>query len=489
MKKMERSVWLTLTALAVSACGSPVEQNIVATSGKSIPQIDTVFADWDDSASPGCGIAVARDGEIVYSKGYGSANLDDRTPVTPLTVFDVASVTKQFTAASLTMLALDGKLSLDDDVRQWLPELPVHESPVALHHMIYHTSGLRDYLNLFPLAGRDDYYPISHTNIRDMMSRQDALNFQPGEQYAYSNTAYMLLAQVVERASGQSFGDFTQARIFDPLEMVGSRMYDDKTEIIPHRSVGYAFNGDGSVRVVHNYNFDVAGDGQLYSTMEDLLRWDNYLHGDTKPAIHEQMLDEGVLNNGEPLSYAQGLRLDEHRGLRRVGHSGSSWGFRTELVRYLDAGLSIAISCNFASANPGVLARQVAEHYLDDRMQPESGEVSRNVDPGEDDQVPEPPLLMTDQRKAYTGNYFSAELDAIYRVFEVAGDLVVGIEQQLPFVMRSVATDAFEFDFQPDGWGGPSTVNLDFSRDDSGKIDGFELTAGSEREINFTPLP
>lgn len=132
MKQPVRLVWLILAALAVSACGSPVEQNIVATPDKNIPQIDAVFADWDDPASPGCGIAVARDGEIVYSKGYGSANLDDRTSVTPLTVFDVASVTKQFTAASLTMLALEGKLSLDDDVRQWLPELPAHESPSTL---------------------------------------------------------------------------------------------------------------------------------------------------------------------------------------------------------------------------------------------------------------------------------------------------------------------------------------------------------------------
>ena len=488
MKLLKRLIWLILTAPAVSACGSPVELNNVANSERNIPQIDAVFADWDDPASPGCGIAVARDGEIVYSKGYGSANLDDRTPVTPLTVFDVASVTKQFTAASLTMLAQDGKLSLDDDVRQWLPELPTYESPVTLQHMIYHTSGLRDYLNLFPLAGRDDYSPISHANIRDMMSRQEALNFQPGEQYAYSNTAYMLLAQVVERASGQSFGDFTQARIFDPLEMDGSRMYDNKAEIIPHRSVGYAFNDDGSARVVHNYNFDVAGDGQLYSTMEDLLRWDNYLHGVTKPAIYERMLTEGELNNGEAIGYAQGLRLDEHRGFRRVGHSGSSWGFRTELVRYLDAGLSIAISCNFASANPGVLARRVAEHYLDDRMQPESAEGLSNVDPGDNDNIPEPLLLIPSQRQAYSGNYFSTELDAIYRVFDVDGGLVVRIEQLLPFVMRPVATDAFEFDFQPDGWGGPSTVHIDFSRDNSGKIDGFELTAGSERGISFTPL-
>ena len=197
-----------------------------------------------------------------------------------------------------------------------MPELPEYESPITLRHMIYHTSGLRDYLNLFPLAGRGDYYPISHDQIRDMMSRQRGLVSAPGEEYRYSNTAYMLLAQVVERANGQSFGEFTRERFFEPLGMNGSAMYDDMEAVIPGRATGYDRSEDGSFRVTHNYNFDVAGDGQLYSTVEDLLRWDDYLHGSEPPSIHSVMLTEGRVNNGAPIGYAQGIRLDEYRGLR-----------------------------------------------------------------------------------------------------------------------------------------------------------------------------
>ena len=310
MKNFFTRLLFVLSPLLFGACGNPQDPPAAATSATDVAEIDAVFAAWDAPGSPGCAIAVAQEGELVYSRGYGYANLDDNTPITPLTVFDVASVTKQFNAASLTMLALEGKLSLDDDVRRWLPELPAFDTPVTLRHMIYHTSGLRDYLNLFPLSGRDDYFPISHRQIREMMSRQSALNFEPGDDWSYSNTAYMLLAQVVERASGQSFGEFTHARIFKPLEMSGSRMYDNKREIIPHRSIGYNFAADGTTQIVHNYNFDVAGDGQLYSTMEDLLKWDDFLHGANKPSIHDQMLVEGTLNNGEPTGYAQGLRLD-----------------------------------------------------------------------------------------------------------------------------------------------------------------------------------
>lgn len=486
MTRIPALIVTAVSLIAVTGCNVSVDVQSGENASTEIAEIDAVFAAWDKPGSPGCGIAVAQDGDLVYSRGYGYANLDYDIPITSQTVFDVASVTKQFNAASLTMLELEGKLSLEDDVRKWLPELPEFESPVTLQHMIYHTSGLRDYLNLFPLSGRDDFHPISHRQIRDMMSRQRALNFQPGDEYSYSNTAYMLLAQVVERASGQSFGDFTQARIFAPLKMAGSRMYDNKEEIIPHRSIGYELTVDGNSRIVHNWNFDVAGDGQLYSTMEDLLRWDNYLHGANKPAIHAQMLVEGTLNNGEPTGYAQGLRLDEHRGLRRVGHGGSSWGFRTELVRYLDAGLSMAISCNFNSANPQAFARQVAEYYLGEQMQPEPMDGQGELEQDEQDEGSAAPMLTAEQFREYLGSYFSAELDAIYRITYVDDGLVLRIEQQPPVDMQPVADDSFEFELHPDGWGGPSTVRLDFKRNDDGAMRGFNLSAAAEQGIVFT---
>ena len=196
---------VTILVLAIG-CSGQHDPYAGLETGADNAVVDAVFASWDVPGSPGCALAVAQDGTLMYSRGYGYANLDHDIPVTPQTVFDVASVNKQFVAASLTMLALEGKLSLDDNVRKWLPELPEYEWPITLRHMIYHTSGLRDYLNLFPLAGRNHYYPISHPQILEMMSRQRALIFPPGEQHLYSNTAYMLLAQVLERAAGQSLG-------------------------------------------------------------------------------------------------------------------------------------------------------------------------------------------------------------------------------------------------------------------------------------------
>ncbi len=474
----------TILALALS-CTSQDDPHAGVETGKDNAVVDAVFASWDLPGSPGCALAVAQDGVLVYSRGYGYANLDYDIPITPQTVFDVASVTKQFNAASLSMLALEGKLSLDDNVRKWLPELPEYEWPITLRHMLYHTSGLRDYLNLFPLAGRDDYYPISHGQILAMMSRQRALIYPPGEQYRYSNTAYMLLAQVLERAGGKSLGEITRERIFEPLLMEGSLMYENREEIIPRRATGYDRNDDGRLRIVHNYNFDVAGDGQLYSTVEDLLRWDNYLHGAEKPAIYSMMLTEGTLNNGDPIGYAQGIRLDEYRGVRTVRHSGSSWGFRTELVRFVEPGLSIAVACNADSANPGNLAQRVADHYLADQLGPESGDEAPGVGQQAPDAASEPPALTSDQLAEFVGAFFAPELDASYRFAVVDGGLVVRIEQEPPLEVSPVADDRFEIRFHPHGWSGPQPVSLEFDRNRSGVITGFDLSSGSERGIVF----
>lgn len=477
---------LLLAAVTVSAQDSAAKKE-VAVDDNAV--IDALFESWDVPGSPGCSLAVTQDGTPVYSRGYGYANLDYDIPITPQTVFDVGSVTKQFTAASLSMLAIEGKLSLDDDVRTWLPELPEYEWPITLRHMLHHTSGLRDYLNLFPLAGRGDYYPISHPQILAMMSRQKALVFRPGERYLYSNTAYMLLAQVIERIGGRSLGEMTRERIFEPLGMDSSLMYENFEDVIPRRATGYDRDENGRSRIVHNYNFDVAGDGQLYSTMEDLLRWDDYLHGAEKPAIHALMLTEGFLNNGEPVGYAQGLRLDEYRGLQTVGHSGSSWGFRTQVVRFVEPGLSIAISCNDDAADPGDLSQRVADHFLADRLGPERGdEEASNAGEQSLDAPSEAIVLTAEQLKEFAGNFYAPELDATYRFSAVDDGLVVRIEQEPPLEVTPSGDDKFEIRFNEQGLSGPQPARLEFDRDGAGAITGFDLNSGSEQDILFEKL-
>ena len=457
--------------------------------GADNPAIDAIFASWDRPDSPGCALAVARDGDLVYSRGYGYANLDYDIPVTPRTVFDVASVTKQFVAAVANLLALDGTLSLDDSVRQWLPELPVYADPVTLRHLIHHTGGLRDYLNLFPLAGAADYYSVSREQLLAMLSRQRAPVFAPGERYEYSNTGYMLLAHALERAAGKSLGELARERIFEPLEMNGSLMYENREKVIPRRATGYHRDDEGRLRIVHNYDFEIAGDGQLYTTVEDLLRWDDYLHGDDKPAIHEPMLTEGTLNDGEPIGYAHGITPGEYRGLRTVGHSGHSWGFLTELRRYVEPGLSIAVSCNAEYGSPGELARRVADHYLADVLGPrEVDEDEENDAENQETDAPPAPSLSAAELAAFAGSYFAGELDATYR-FAVADDgLVLRVEQQPALDVEPIAEDAFRVEFESRGWAA-SPARLEFQRDSGGQVDGFSLSSGSELGLVFERLP
>lgn len=477
-------VILTAGLALTAACSSP--EDAYSGTGSDNALVDAVFDSWNRPGSPGCALAVARDDALVYSRGYGYANLDYDIAVTPQTVFDVASITKQFVAASINMLALDGKLTLDDNVRRWLPELPEYERPITLRQMIYHTSGLRDYLNLFPLAGRNHYYPISHEQILAMMSRQRALIFPPGEQYLYSNTAYMLLAIVVERASGMSLGDFSEERIFGPLRMRGSLMYDNYEKIIPRRATGYDRDEDGKVRMVHNYNFDVPGDGQMYSTVEDLLAWDNYLHGSKKPDIHAMMLTEGALNNGDPIDRAQGLFLGEYRGLPTIFHTGSSWGSRSVLMRFTEQGLAIAIACNDGNSDPQRLAWQVAELYIDEQLAPVSHDKDfRSIEPAAET-LPPAPALTSEQLAEFSGAYFSVELDATYR-FTVTDDvLVLRIEQEPPLIVNPVAEDRFVMGFTDQAYWEPPNASLKFGRNSEGVVIGFELSAGTERDIEFT---
>jgi CubicO group peptidase (beta-lactamase class C family) len=475
-----RSVALVLLALT-AACEDSSRSNDAA--------VDAIFGYWDQAGSPGCAIGIAQSGEVIYARGYGYANLDYDIPVTPQSVFDIASLNKQLVAASLKLLELEGKLTLDDKVRKWLPELPEFETPITLRHMIYHTSGLRDYLNLFPLAGRNHYFPISHPQILAMMSRQRAPIFAPGDQYLYSNTAYMLLAQVVERASGSSFGEFADSRFFGPLGMQGSLMYDNYEEIIPRRATGYDRYDDGRVLQVHNYNFDVPGDGQQYSTVLDMLRWDDYLHGEVKPPFYAAMMTRGSLNNGERLDRGMGLFLGDYRGLSRVYHTGSSWGSRALLMRFPDADWSVAIACNDGNANTLQLGEQVADLFLADRFTRES---VLDAQPGDQDvpvQKPRPAALNEAQLAEYVGMFFSPELDAIYRFAFEDGSLVVRIEQEPAAQVIATATDRFEMQFDDAAYWDPPDASMVFQRDADGAIKGFSLSSWTERGIQFEKLP
>ena len=293
--------------------------------------IDKIFERWDRSGSPGCAVGVSERGQVVYTKGYGMANLEYGVRIWPSTVFESGSVAKQFTAAAINLLAQDGKLSIDDPVRKYVPELPDFGSPILIRHFLNHTSGLRSQWPMLTLAGRPPGAAV-HTipEILELVSHYQELNFRPGDEYLYNNTAFTLLGVIVERVSGKSLNQFSQERIFGPLGMTRTQWRADFTAIVPNRATAYRLMPGGSFRTSMPFT-NVIGNGGLLTTVGDLLIWNDNLD---RPRIGGQDLVDGLqtrgrLNDGFENEYAQGLTVTSYRGTREVSHGGSTAGYQT----------------------------------------------------------------------------------------------------------------------------------------------------------------
>ncbi|NIM49537.1 MAG: serine hydrolase [Gemmatimonadales bacterium] len=332
-------------------------------------KVDQLFAPVDRPGSPGAAVAIARDGAIVYKRGYGYAQLEYDIPITPSTVFHVASVSKQFTAFAITLLAEQGKLSLDDDIRTHLPDIPDFGQTITIRHLIHHTSGLRDQWNLLALAGwrLDDV--ITREHILRLIQHQRELNFDPGDEYLYSNTGYTLLAEIVARVTGQSFREWTAEHIFRPLGMTSTHFHDDHEMIVPNRAYSYSYNRTGGFRK-SVLSYANVGATSLFTTVEDLAKWAHNLDEGRVGGgrVIDWMHTRGILNNGDTLGYAFGLGIGTYEGLKTVGHSGADAGFRSHLVRFPEHGFAIAVLSNLASFNPSQTAQRVADVYLADYL-------------------------------------------------------------------------------------------------------------------------
>ena len=330
------------------------------------PRVDALFARWTGPRTPGCAVGVARGGELLFAKGYGAANLEYDVPITPSTVFHVASVSKQFTALALALLVADGEVSWDDDIRRYVPELPDFGTPITLRHLAHHTSGIRDQWAMLQMAGwRWGGDVIRQADVLDLLSRQTALNFAPGADYVYSNSGYTLLAVVVERVSGQTLRAFTSARLFRPLGMTRTVFRDDHTMLVRDRAYAYARDGFGRYRLSIP-DFAIVGATSLFTTVEDLARWNrNFTSGEVGGHdVLRQLQAHGVLDDGARLSYAFGLAHGTHRGRPTIGHGGTDAGYRSEFLRFPDEDLAVAVLCNTDMAGPGRLARDIADVFL-----------------------------------------------------------------------------------------------------------------------------
>ncbi len=385
--------------------------------------VDAVFHDFDNTRSPGCAVAVSRAGVPVLARAYGMADLEHEVPNTAETIFEPGSVSKQFTAAATILLSLDGKLSLDDDVRTYIPELPDYGAIVTIRHLLNHTSGIRDWGSVAGIEG----WPRTrrahtHTHVLDILSRQKSLNYTPGDYYSYTNSGYNLQAILIERVSGMPFAEFTRERIFEPLGMTHTQWRDDFTRIVKNRAIAYEPRESGGWSMLMPFE-DVHGNGGLLTTVEDLLKFTRNLETGALggPRFLEEMHRQGVLNSGQVIAYASGLVLGAYKGVPQVQHSGSTAGYRGHLVRFPDQGVAVAVMCNAASGNATRFAYQVADLYL--------GSALREV-------APVPPsravVLPAERLRALAGAYRDTRTGVPERLVALEGGLRIGGTTLIP---------------------------------------------------------
>jgi CubicO group peptidase (beta-lactamase class C family) len=451
---------------------------------KSAAAVDEVFSDLTKEGSPGCALAVYRDGKILYAKGYGLANIEENVAITPQSVFDIGSTSKQFTAASILLLEKQGKLSVNDDVRKYIPELPSYGQKITILNLLNHTSGLRDYLTLMELAGIHIDSVTTDADALALINRQKALNFAPGSEWLYSNTGYFLLSVIVQRASGKTLRDFAAENIFAPLEMTHTEYRDNHATLIPNRALAYDERADKSGYTLNVSYFEQTGDGAVHTSVEDLLKWDENFYSPRvggKEFLSE-IQERGKLNDGKVLDYAKGLFRQDYRGLHSVSHGGAWGGYRAELLRFPDQHFSVACLCNVGNAGPSRRAHQVADIYLGSLMKPKENK------PKESENKERAELtISSDQLANYSGEYWSEELGVMYRLGMAEGRIKVlsvadasGSPRANNFsadVLRAVGSDEFEV--------GKSGVTMHFQRAGKQAASAFTLDAGRTQGIIF----
>ncbi len=334
-------------------------------------QVDELFSQWDKHDSPGCALMIIQNGKIIYQRGYGMANLEYDIPISPNSVFEIASNSKQFTATCIILLARQNLLTLDDELQKYIPEMPQYSHPITLRHLIHHTSGIRDYIDLINFAGIINEHEYSDEEAIGLIARQQSLNFQPGTEQLYSNSGYFLLGEIIKRVSGKSLRVFAEEHIFTPLGMKNTHCHDNFREIVRNRANGYAPKEGGGFEICMSLRNNI-GASSIYTTIEDLFLWDQNFYKDIILGDHGQDLIEeittlGKLMDGEVLSQfnGAGLTIGKYRGLKMTNHGGLWQGYHSDMVRFPDRQFSVICLANLSTFNPTKLSLQVADIYLE----------------------------------------------------------------------------------------------------------------------------
>lgn len=478
-KKQILKSWLLLVFLtfAVNNFYAQTTENAID------KQIDLLFAGYNQS-TPGVAVAVVRDGKIIFKKGYGAANLEYDIPITTRTVFQIASVSKQFTALAIYLLEKQGKISLEDDIRKYVPELADVGKIVRIKHLLAHTSGIRDQASLLSLAGwRETDVVTAQDNLR-LISRQKELNFEPGSRFLYSNSGYTLLAEVVRRVSGASFAEFARKNIFVPLGMNDTQFYDDYEKIVKNRADSYELENGAYKKKSVNTSSD--GASNLYTTVEDMAKWvlnfENPVAGDAE--LIKRFNEPSLLNNGErvvwgiadgaPGYHAKGQIHWNYRGLRLLSHGGHAAAFRSFLGRFPDKRLAVIALSNDEHYQNFNTSIKIAEFYLQDEMKPLP--VMNN--PAVSTKSAEKPNA---DLKDFEGRFYNEELDAAYTAKIVNGRLIFSHIRLGDIELTEAGKDKFS------GRIGFS-VEIEFVRGDGGAVSGFKVSNFGAKNVKFNKV-
>jgi CubicO group peptidase (beta-lactamase class C family) len=360
--KFISSITLSILFATSALTQAPDKDKVIAGAERAVDKIAKTIT----LPAPGCAVGVSLNGETVFEKALGLAEMEHNIPNTPQTIFESGSVAKQFTAAAVVLLAQEGKLSLDDPVKKYIPELPDYGAPLTIRHILNHTAGLRDWGSVMALtgAGRGDRV-ITQDLALDVIVHQKALDFTPGAEYSYSNSGYQLAAIIVERVSKQKFADFVGERLFKPLGMKNSTWRDDYRRLVPGRAQAYSRDGNNAPWRLNMPFMNVYGNGGMLTTVGDWLKWNAMLDSRSLGApLVEALETQGVLNDGRKINYALGLEISKYRGLREVSHGGSTAGYQTFLARYPDKKVSVAVLCNGTSPSAGGLAASITDEIF-----------------------------------------------------------------------------------------------------------------------------
>jgi len=462
----------------------------------AIAEVDAIFGDFDTRESPGCSLGVIRNGDFIYRRGYGMANLEYDIPLSSRSVFRIGSTSKQFTAMAITLLAESGQISLDDPLSKYFPEFPAWAKQISIQQLVHHSSGIRDYLDLAYLAGKtEDSGYFSDDWAIALLARQRESNFPPGSEFLYSNSGYLLLAHIVKRTTGLSLREFSEKKIFMPLGMNNTHFHDDHTHIVKQRASGYA--PDNEAFSISMTTLDIVGDGSIYTTINDLLLWDRNFYqnrlGKGGPALIEQLTTAGTLSGGDKMTagaghsfasgqhYASGLLLENYRGLPMISPGGAFVGYRAEIIRFPEQRFSVAVLCNRSDGTPTVKARQVADYFLADVLQtrPETELAGDGYQ------------LSEDQLQLYTGDFWE-ESESFAAETQVDGGKLWAVHSpERRNELAPVGPHRFRM------LGLPGDILVEFTMNDSGVekmvtiIDGYpggSFTPFSRREISPAEL-